>query len=470
MEEIQLNPTELTDEEFNVYKEYIFPGPYNSRKSLLVEDINNDTIRKNSHFVSITQIEDLKEHYDVAIVDLHFNTHGVKFLKNLLQVCDNVVARVAVKVDDTFNYKYSNTELRNMEEYIDYQYYLKCESGFEFWIWSNKNNLESLLTYTEAASWTKFAEFIKNKNKEEIGDLPYITRDELNEKKLEEDVEYLKTLGTTGPPLYVPITEGRKLSHLLTSHREAKWRGWDITQKIVVIVENVKEDKVDNNIYYFTLKDPVQLQTSLEEIQPFYLITHPSVLQKLDCSKIPSLKDIKTTGEPGSNCYYMEEAGIIALQCPDNPKFMHVMENIILESDPNTYSLVVTDVTNKYVQRYISDDYGNIGGYDSCTCGRKLETIRVPGRYRNCIRLLGNQGLVWLFDLHTPCSDKKYQVIQNGLLSFIVYFEEADPLNKKERKEIKKHIQKCFPKIDIQVVFETKIFPYRKFEKFICEC
>lgn len=174
----------------------------------------------------------------------------------------------------------------------------------------------------------------------------------------------------------------------------------------------------------------------------------------------------------------MEETGTIALQCPDNPEVMHVMENIIVEYNDTPgadKTLVMTDITNPVIKRYITDDYGWLMSSDFCPCGRKLEVIsRVPGRVRNIIKMIGKgRGIpFWPFDQYVPCRKKMYQVLQVSSLRFVVKFEKDDPLSEKDKKDIFDHIKKCFPTTreeDLEFTFEEiDEFPMCKFERFIC--
>ncbi|MBS0193708.1 MAG: phenylacetate--CoA ligase family protein [Proteobacteria bacterium] len=150
---------------------------------------------------------------------------------------------------------------------------------------------------------------------------------------------------------------------------------------------------------------------------PSYLITHPSNLRALAKRSIereirlPELRETRTFGEmlrpdvrelcrqawdvPVTDIYSAEEAGVIALQCPDYPHYHVQAENLLVEVlDPagipcrpgETGSIVVTTLHNFAMPliRYRLRDFAVAGS--ACPCGRGLPVLeRIVGRQRNML-------------------------------------------------------------------------------------
>lgn len=261
--------------------------------------------------------------------------------------------------------------------------------NMELWIWSARTTPDIHATLLDANSYTMSVQQAKKAQLMAIqqSGLPFRFRGDFGSiPENDEQTIYTYTSGTTGDPVKVPHVAESKFLFNVSGIRELLWRGWVPTEKIVVCLSMVQVDRIDGNIYYKTYRGANDMQSSLEEIKPVYLFTYPSIVEDLDLSRIPSLKDIKTRGEVGSTCYYAEETGIIALKCPDNPENYHVMEHIVIEQHPDTYTgIAVTDLTNPYVKRYLLDDHAELLP-KVCQCGRKTEVIKnVVGRTRNML-------------------------------------------------------------------------------------
>ena len=142
-----------------------------------------------------------------------------------------------------------------------------------------------------------------------------VTKYDLQNLKLPQNIPISRTSGSTGTPLSVPKNKDTTIWFMATNMREMQWRKWDLSLKKVSILARNKEDKINGTTYIKTLAPISILQKYLEDIQPHYLYTYPTIIEKLDLSKLTELKDIKSTGETGGTCYSCEEAGTIALQC-----------------------------------------------------------------------------------------------------------------------------------------------------------
>ena len=231
-----------------------------------------------------------------------------------------------------------------------------------------------------------------------------LTREGLGNLKMETLQYQTKTSGSTGEPVTVQKTYEDLVWFYAANIREFIWRKWNITKDVAIIKTTATEGEVNGwgipkNIapiqgkcYTNSYKSISELQQWLERVNPHYINCFPSIFKLLDTSKISNFIDWKGTGEVGGTCYSTEECGVIALQCPDNPSFMHVMENIHLDVDTDGVVLV-TSLTNPYIKNYKHGDHVTLGG--ECTCGRKLQTIKkINGRIRNMF-ILPNGDKKW---------------------------------------------------------------------------
>ncbi|TFG81265.1 MAG: phenylacetate--CoA ligase family protein, partial [Chromatiales bacterium] len=161
-----------------------------------------------------------------------------------------------------------------------------------------------------------------------------------------------------------------------------------------------------------------QLDWLLQE-DPDYLITHTSnlgALAELSLRKrvrLPRLRQARSFSEalrPAlretvraawgveiADVYSCEEAGYIALQCPQHEHYHVQAENLIVEildadgkfcAPGETGEVVLTTLHNFAMPliRYRLGDYAEFG--DPCPCGRGLPVLRrIHGRQRNMLRL-----------------------------------------------------------------------------------
>ena len=103
-------------------------------------------------------------------------------------------------------------------------------------------------------------------------------------------------------------------------------------------------------------------------------------------------------GLPLADIYSCEEAGYLALQCPEVPEHYHVQaENVLIEvldgdgapCPPGASGEVVLTTLHNFAMpliRYAIGDFAEVGA--SCPCGRGLPVLRrIHGRARNLVRL-----------------------------------------------------------------------------------
>ena len=165
------------------------------------------------------------------------------------------------------------------------------------------------------------------------------------------------------------------------------------------------------------LQDVPHLAARLAAENPGYLIGNPSVLVGIarHCIahgiQVPGLREVRSLGEtiaddlralcraawnvPLVDVYSCQEAGYLAIQCPEY-EHLHVQsENVYLEvvdddgkpCAPGEIGRVLITSLNNFATpliRYEIGDYAEVG--PPCPCGRGLPVLkRVMGRYRNLL-------------------------------------------------------------------------------------
>lgn len=306
-----------------------------------------------------------------------------------------------------------------------------------------------------------------------------LTKEDMQKINVPDGVPICKTSGSTGIPTIVPKTKESIIWHSATNIRELYWRKWNMKNKnlkiVSIIARNQENDIIDDHIYVRKLDTIRNIQTYLESLQPHYIYTYPSIIEKLDLTKLHNILDIKTCGEIGATSYSSEETGTIALQCPDNPEYMHIMENMIVETDP-VHGVLITDLTNPVINRYALTDIVELG--DDCTCGRTLPTIkRIQGRIRNML-VLPNGDKQWPTvgepQFRSSISKKiiQHQVIQHGFHKFEIKLKVTDELNSTEQENllnlVVKSLNQTYLNKDMFSITYVNDFPHGKFESFKC--
>ncbi len=245
-------------------------------------------------------------------------------------------------------------------------------------------------------------------------------------------IEY-HTSGSTGRPLSGVETE---LSHFFfgaLNLREHLWQQRDFGGRFAAIRTSVMADTVPGwgraiEAVFTTgpavtlpIHTPIAQQLDwLVDQNPDYLLTHPSNLRGLLLEarargvRLARLRGLGSFGEqlpddlrglcqdvwglPLADIYSCEEAGYIALQCPQVPEHYHVQaENLLVEvldevgrpCPPGVTGQVVLTTLHNFAMplvRYAIGDYAQVG--PPCPCGRGLPVLRrIHGRARNLLRL-----------------------------------------------------------------------------------
>jgi len=252
---------------------------------------------------------------------------------------------------------------------------------------------------------------------------------------------------------------------------------------------------------------PKVLDILLKE-DPHYVQCYPTTLRELlRLSKIKdiapkSLREVRTVSEilepelvvraadqwgiKVSNNYSANELNIIALQCPDNSEFMHLMsESLLLEvlnedgspcKQGEVGRCVVTTLCNYAMPliRYEYGDYVEVGG--PCSCGRGLPTIRkISGRKHNQMVMANGDR----FTIGLPADDalfdlpiRQYQLVQTSLEEVEVRVATDRKLTKAEEKRltgIYADRQKYPFKFVVRYMDEISSLPNGKYELFRSE-
>lgn len=333
-------------------------------------------------------------------------------------------------------------------------------------------------------------------------------------------IEY-HTSGSTGRPLRGVETE---LSHFFfgaLNLREHLWQRRDFAGRFAAIRTNVPDahlpgwgraiEAVFQTGPALTLPIHTALDAQLDwllEHDPDYLLTHPSNLRGLlllarDRGVKPArlrglgsfgeqLSDdlralcLQIWGRPLADTYSCEEAGYIALQCPQVPEHYHVQaENLLVEvldaagqpcAAGDTGEVVLTTLHNFAMPliRYAIGDFAQVG--PPCVCGRGLPVLwRIHGRARNLLRLPDGSRHWPSF----PAQDwlaigpvRQFRLRQTATERIDVDLVAARPLDATEEDRLRKMLQGRLGhpfQIVLHPVADISRPPGGKFEDFVCD-
>ena len=256
-----------------------------------------------------------------------------------------------------------------------------------------------------------------------------------------------QTSGSTGTPISVLTTETTRLLWAAISLRDHAWHARDFSGALASI--RIFGDKVDaaapHGVRIPDWGPPVSLLHAsgpgwgldihtdphrqlewLLEVKPDYLLTFPTnaaALARLCLEghrKPDNLRELRLVSEavdtelrtllqqafdvPVVDAYSAQEAGYLALQCPDHPHYHVQSENVYLEvvdesgqpcAPGETGRVLITTLHNFAMPliRYEIGDYATVGA--ACECGRGLPVLtRILGRVRNMV-VLPNGEASW---------------------------------------------------------------------------
>ncbi len=348
--------------------------------------------------------------------------------------------------------------------------------------------------------------------------------DELHSRAVPADhgqlIEY-HTSGSTGRPLRGVQTE---LSHFFfgaLNLREHLWQRRDVGGTFAAIRTEVEDTRLPGwgraieavfqtgPAVTLPIHTPLDRQLDwLLEQNPDYLLTHPSNLRGLlllaqqHGAKPARLRGLGSFGEqlpddlrtlcrdvwslPLADVYSCEEAGYIALQCPQVAEHYHVQaENLLVEvldtagrpcAVGATGEVVLTTLHNFAMPliRYAIGDFAEVG--PPCPCGRGLPVLRrIHGRARNLLRLPDGSRHWPSF----PADDwlaiapvRQFRLRQTAIERIEVDLVTDRPLEPAEASALRQMLQGRLGhpfQIMLQPVADIPRSPGGKFEDFVCE-
>ena len=338
------------------------------------------------------------------------------------------------------------------------------------------------------------------------------------------------TSGSTGKPVRALRTQLWEMFWSAITVRDHLWHRRDFSGTLAVIRESgagkhlYPDGQVaDNwgrstgalfrtgNCVSLNVTTPVDQQVEwLERQNPDYLLTHPSIAERLArrCLetgvRLPRLRQVETIAEalrprvrelcaeawgvPVADMYSTREAGYIALQCPDSEVY-HVQAEVVLVEvlDPSgrpcrpgeAGSVVVTPLHNFAMPliRYELGDVAEVGG--PCSCGRGLPVLtRILGRRQNMLVMpTGEERWPMLSSsdikvMTALAPVRQYQFIQRRPELIEMRLAVHQPLTAEETTALRDWVQQKFGypfEVTFTVLDEISAGPSDKFEDFVSE-
>jgi len=251
-----------------------------------------------------------------------------------------------------------------------------------------------------------------------------------------------------------------------------------------------------------------ELAAILIEENPDYLNTYPSVVHDLarhfliNNWSLPRLREVCTFGEvlepqtrqlcrrawdvPLTDGYSSQEAGYIALQCPQHEHYHVQAESILVEVLDDHGSpcgsgqigrVVLTTLVNFDFPliRYDTGDYAEVG--PPCDCGRGLPVLsRIVGRQRNMAVLPDGRRIWPSIEIDSQATDMpgilQFQLIQRSLDLVEMRIVPAHPFSSADESMVRHWVQlaMCHP-FDVTFTYLEDIprSAGGKYEDFRCE-
>lgn len=302
-----------------------------------------------------------------------------------------------------------------------------------------------------------------------------------------------RTSGSTGQPVRVLKTGLVQLFWQAIVLREHLWFGRDLNGKLASIRQGVTEGEADGwgpatdavartgRSATLPIRTDVDTQLQwLERQQPDYLLTYPSNLAELVKSsaergiRFPRLREVRTFGEllppetrelcwqawgvRVADAYSSDEAGYIALQCPEHEHYHVQSESVLLEildeqgspCAPGEVGRVVLTPLHNFAMplvRYEIGDYAEAGA--PCGCGRGLPVLlHIAGRVRNML-VLANGARYWptfgSASLSGLAPILQQQLVQKSFDTIEARLVTARPLTAAEEERLRRHMQSFLP-------------------------
>lgn len=332
------------------------------------------------------------------------------------------------------------------------------------------------------------------------------------------------TSGSTGEFLKVRRTRVNQLVWLAMVLRDHCWRGTDFSRPLATVrapsagIVRHADWGPPGTLFFETgpaMALPVSLSgdelfARLREFEVGNLVIYPNALRTLiDAAerrgeRLASLRAIRTVGEVVdsglreraravlgleiADSYTCQEAGYIALQCPESGLYHLMSEGVIAEvlrpdgspcTEGETGKVVITDLHNHATPlvRYALGDHAEMGG--PCPCGRGLPTVRrIVGRSRNLILMpdgnrmwpslggFGPEGYLHVVPI------RQFQYVQTEREKIEVRLVTERPLTPEEERLIVERSQRTLGHpfhLEFRY-FEDRLpaSPSGKFEDFVC--
>ncbi|HET8609068.1 MAG TPA: AMP-binding protein [Burkholderiales bacterium] len=326
--------------------------------------------------------------------------------------------------------------------------------------------------------------------------------------------------GSTGEPVK---TFGNELTHFFWGAlqlRDHLWQRRDVSGTFAVTRTGITEaHRADwgppvSTVYEsgpsFMIdigRDVREQLVRLREIDPDYLMTHPTNLRALATeslaqrASLPALRQVITFGEalPSGlralardawnvelkDIYSAEEVGYIALQCPEYPHYHVQSENLLVEvldddgrpCAPGEIGRVVITTLHNFTMpliRYVLGDYAEVGG--ACPCGRGLPVLtRIMGRSRNMVRLPDGSRHWPTFppqEWNHIALARQFQVAQVDRDEIELRLVLDHPLDAAQERQLAATFRRLLRHpfhVTVRRVERIAASPRHKFEDFVCE-
>lgn len=340
-------------------------------------------------------------------------------------------------------------------------------------------------------------------NRDMMEGIPLLTRkaiQEAGERLISEAIPQthgqvfnISTSGSTGRPIKVKGTGITAFYWSCFTLREHLWHRRDFKGKLASIRKSNDKNTnppdgacfngwgpATNTIYESGPSTVLNITSSVEEQaqwlkkeDPDYLLAYPSILLELARHFIKigitlkNLKQVCSFGElisddlrefcreawdvPLIDMYSSQEAGYLALQCPDHDHYHVQSENVLMEildeqnrpCAPWEIGKVVITALHNFATpliRYETGDYAEVG--EPCPCGRGLTALnKIMGRQRNLLTFpTGEKRWPTMgADMYSKIAPvEQFQITQKSLNDIEARFVVARPLNDGEEQGIKK--------------------------------
>lgn len=385
-----------------------------------------------------------------------------------------------------------------------------------------------------------YKQLLQNINIPELGyqqwqSIPVLTRNKLQAEPLAFNSQVIpashgklvkqRTSGSTGKAIETTSSEIDLFFWDVFTLRDHVWHKRDLTKKLAVIrfTENknaiypgfVHSDnwgRATRNVYQtgecdvLSIFTPLHDQvTWLQQRQPYYLLSHPSIIKSLaqhcldNNINFPFLGQVRTISEalPDDlrdlcqrawgvelvDVYSTVELGYLAIQCPERDHYHLQSENAFIEilDDNNqpckpgeTGRVIVTNLHNFSMPliRYEVGDYAEVG--KSCSCGRGLPVItKILGRYRNMLTLpdgTRRYPQLGIQDLYKIAPVIQFQAVQSEPTTIDINIVIESALTEDQSSQIQDKYQSLFGNdflIKVNQVEKIGRSKSGKFEEFI---